>query len=456
MPGVLTEGETSIGTKRKEPPTEPTANEDRNVRSCLSTPSGEPHLTVNYEDQLAYKYKVLLHLPPELDFFKETLQDILNLSVGVQDLDSTLVQDILNRLSDYGADVGKVAAARLILQTSADKTALKQIGSRTRTTQDLKDGIRAMVDAFVSSHAGTTCFNRENFYTLLSEDSGQHKKSGVLADVTDPTAGAGPTRHETPYSKVASAEASEAKKLSELQDRPEHQCERSTNKRYGTDLHKESAAPYQDTQPPADHTEHNSVADSLASTTAKDQSLVSPKPDEVVSSSLLNTTLKQKHPGQAEDYSPKSGVLKVKGAAEVQEEAEGKDTQQGLETTATLAKQRPKLITKDSLDQLIAEERNNVKNDHKQSGNGGLPTPQSTHLISNQSQNSIFTTLERELYSCNAPETPMKTHSTYETRPKDFPPMKSLQIDRKTDNSAPTHHTSSLRVGSKNMTCYFW
>ena len=442
------------GIKRKDAPTEPTANEDRYVRSRISTPSKEPQLTVNYDEQLAFKLKVLVHLPPELDFFKETLQDIVNLCGSVQELDSRLVQDIVNKLINYGADIGTVEAADKILHTAADVTILKQIGSRTKTCQDLKDGILTMANAFIAPLANNMVLDWKQLCLFLEESPDQHHKSEVLNRVTGLTPGPVPIQQANPYPQEIPTETSEASKHSELQQGPGCSGEQSssrddssafTSKYPEFGLPKQKVAHNQYTQALDISTKTALVADMSKTASQKDKSSASPRTDDLLPLGSTSAVPEKNQLEQTKNRILDLCAFKVKGLAQAKD-IEGKSAVQNMDKVMALTKQPPKLVTKESLDQLIAEETRNAKND-------GLPTPQSALLISKQPQNNLFTTLEKELESDQATESPTKAKSKSAGA---LPTLKSLQIHRTEDDTAQTHHIISVGKSSKMMTCYYW
>ncbi|KAL9086688.1 MAG: hypothetical protein Q9165_007007 [Trypethelium subeluteriae] len=184
MLGEFAEGESSPVNKRKTPPTRPISSEARDVRPRLCTTPQDQNVTVNYEEkQLAYRYKVLVHLPPELDIFRRTLQDIVDLSTGHTDLNQTIAQDIVDKLGSLDVDHRRIATVSRLLQVSVDEIMLKQIGSRTSTTQDLLDGIILMTDAFISSQGNPAPVGREEIFTgLVYKDSAQHQNPIALPE----------------------------------------------------------------------------------------------------------------------------------------------------------------------------------------------------------------------------------------------------------------------------------
>ena len=152
----------------------PQTNE-RNVRSQVpGTPVGTSPC-VSREKVLADKIEILEYLPPEHYLFQKTLQDIVSLCVGSQDFDAALVEDIVKKFKDHGVDNNKVAPAYASLKAyAADRIELKQIGSRIRTVEFLRDSIHAIFDGHIASAKGKSTIEPEGFFdNLLSQESVQ-------------------------------------------------------------------------------------------------------------------------------------------------------------------------------------------------------------------------------------------------------------------------------------------
>ena len=513
MPGLATEGESA---KRKEPPTENAVNDHRNVRLRSSAPSQEQNLLVNYNEQLTFKLKVLAHLPPGVDFFEETLQDIIKLSMGLQELDWTFAQQILNRLSECGATEDKVVAAQTLLQANVDKTSLKHIGSRIKTTVDLKNGIFAMADAYLTSRSTNTPLDRQQIlHELLSENIAlQHtlkqgreeqtqaqkayrpdavKQKPVLStqdadngpsvsarqpmvpasytlqsvDSNKSELGVSSSRPTDFSSNTISTERKQAQKSTELQDIPTNGSAQSNlplaanDTKYGPD--NQGINPKETKRTQTNETlEVSKTGPPLEmQTTARLEGQSSR--DSRSKCGVPLTLIKSKSASNG----MRGGLPAVNtpglGSPNTQKDAVGREegiagngTHKNEQKAAAATKDQAKMIAQ--LDQLITEEREKAENSIKQTSSGSLPTPQSGQPDSSHSPNTLFLSLERQLEKDHATRTPLKpnTESKVAFQNSSYPLSENTNGSHFDKGEGRDRVVSKGHTTGKPMTCHYW
>ncbi|KAI9687181.1 MAG: hypothetical protein M1820_010518 [Bogoriella megaspora] len=447
-------------SKRKASP--PELTEARNVRLRRSTTPRETSFTINYEDHLTEKIKILIYVPADTGFFKESLAQVLKLYSADQAddevfVDEALVEEIIKKVEENGADTTKCVAIRELLQPEVDKSkgratirqigkklAELQVGKSKTDLQPLKNSIYDLVDGYIGAFEPATLPARQKLFMMLDlEESG--KSSMEISRQPEGSQKISPAANETGSPEIFKKPPITPKPLttpvieSSANDiSPKPGLGAFSLKRKATN----GLAEQSKISSPFGNIKQNGK--SGASSKAEQDSSVKQQPKPDTKDIIADQVAKEQPTG---DDTVKEGTeLSIRGAGQ----NEGNQKTHASEQATT--KEPMKLNTKISVDQLIAQE--GKPNTLTRNNTIGLPTPRSAEdirgkpsdILPTKSHDNLFDSLEQGL------EKAARASNKAQIKSEDSP-----QSSRVADFAASYMSTSPAGPSpSKLMTCYYW